>query len=185
MTGKPFHGQWIPAVVLGAAVALAGCPRVLYLDYRPATSVRGSGPVRVDAFTYAGHPRGLMQQKELETGARDVEALYLSQDIGEFFAAALKKELDFAGYELKPDAPSIISGTIDQFSLNYEGQENQRFQMQATFQVTRQGIPPSTGSCHSDKRQRRDWMRSGMLIEQGVKDCLDEFLRGAQAAGAL
>jgi len=176
---------WTGALALIVSLALTGCPRVLYLDYQPGTSVRGNGPVRVDSFAYAGNPRGLMRQKELETGAQDVEALYLSQDIGDFFAGALKKELVSAGYELKPDAARVVSGTIDHFFLDYVGQQDQRFQMQATFQVARQGSLPYSASCRSDKQQLRDWMRSGLLIERGVKDCLDEFLRGAQAAGAL
>jgi hypothetical protein len=175
--------MWVLATVL--SLTLSGCPRVLYLDYQPSTSVRGSGAVRVDSFAYTGHPRGLMQQKELESGGRDVEALYLSQDIGEFFAGALKKELVSAGYELKPDAVRVVSGTIDHFFLDYVGREDQRFQMQATFRVERQGLSPYIASCRSDKQQLRDWMRSGLLIERGVKDCLDEFLRGAQGAGAL
>jgi len=126
-----------------------------------------------------------MRQKELETSARDVEALYLSQDIGEFFSAALKKELIFAGYDLKANAPRVVSGTIDHFFLDYVGEQDQQFQIQATFHVAGQGVAPFQGSCNSDRRQLRDWMRSGLLIERGVKDCLEEFMRSAQTAGAL
>jgi len=84
-------------------VLLAGCPRILYLNYQPSTSIKGSGPIRIDAFAYVGHPTGLMKEKELQSGSRDPEALYLSQDIGEFFAGALKKELALAGYDLRPE----------------------------------------------------------------------------------
>ena len=61
-------------------VLLAGCPRVLHLDYRPSTSFKGSGPVRVDSFMYAGHPTGLMKQKELQTGAKDPAGLLPGTD---------------------------------------------------------------------------------------------------------
>ena len=73
--------------LMTTALLCSGCPRVLYLDYHPSTPVKGKGPVRVTAFEYAGHPTGLMSQKELESGTRNTERLYLSQNIGEFFTA--------------------------------------------------------------------------------------------------
>ena len=42
-----------------------------------------------------------------------------------------------------------------------------------------------TTSCRSDRQQSTDWMRSGLLIERGIKDCIEEFMKQAQAAGAL
>jgi hypothetical protein len=66
MTLRGLMVQRISAALLAVTV-LTGCPRVLYLDYQPSTSIKGSGPVRVDAFTYAGHPTGLMQQKEVKS----------------------------------------------------------------------------------------------------------------------
>lgn len=53
------------------------------------------------AVLLAGHPTGLMKQKELESSSRDVEALYLSQDIGEFFTNAVRQELAFSGYHVQ------------------------------------------------------------------------------------
>jgi hypothetical protein len=101
--------QWVSIVFLAVTV-LTGCPRVLYLDYHPSASITGSGPVRVDTFTYAGHPTGLMKQKEVESGDYDPERLFLSQDIGEFFADALRKELTSGGYEARPDSIRAVSG---------------------------------------------------------------------------
>jgi uncharacterized lipoprotein YajG len=168
-----------------AVMVLAGCPRVLYLDYHPSGSIKGSGPVRVDAFSYAGHPTGLMQQKEIASGDQDPEVLYLSQDIGEFFAGALRKELTLAGYELRADASSTVSGTIEQFYLTYVGRTDQRFKIETTFQVAREGMQAFTTSCRSDQQQAKDWMKSGSLIERGVRDCIEAFVKEAQAAGAL
>ena len=176
--------RWMaPAVV--ASVLLTGCPRVLYLDYQPSTSMKGSGAVQVEGFTYAGHPTGLMKKKEVESGAQDPEALYLSQDIGEFFAGALKKELTRAGYNVGPDSPRTVSGTIEQFFLDYLGQQDQRFEIQTTFQISRVDGPPFTTSCRSERQQAKDWMKSGSLIERGVNDCIAMFMKDAQAAGAL
>ena len=172
-----------PAVV--ASVFLTGCPRVLYLDYQPSTSMKGSGAVQVVGFAYAGHPTGLMKNKEVESGAQDPEALYLSEDIGEFFAGALKKELTLAGYNVGPDSPRTVSGTIEQFFLDYVGQQDQRFKIQTTFQISRADGPAFATSCRSERQQSKDWMKSGSLIERGVKDCIAMFMKDAQAAGAL
>jgi hypothetical protein len=156
----------------------------LYLDYQPSTLVKGSGPIRIENFTYAGHPTGLMKEKELQSSSRDPEALYLSQNIGDFFAAALKKEFVLAGYELRADSTRTASGTIEQFFLDYIEQD-QRFIIQTTFQVERQDAPAFTTSCRSERQEVKDWMKSGSLIQRGIKDCIDEFMKSAQAAGVL
>ncbi len=141
--------------------------------------------VRVESFLYAGHPTGLMQQKEVESGSKDPEALYLSQDIGRFFTEALKAELARAGYGVDEVSGRVISGTIQHFFLDYVGEYDQQFQIQAKFYVARRDAPIYESSCRSNRRQPKDWMKSGMLIERGVRDCLEEFLRDAQAAGVL
>jgi uncharacterized lipoprotein YajG len=183
----PSHGPTVRRLFTAflAMTVLTGCPRVLYLDYHPSGSIKGSGPVRVDAFSYAGHPTGVMQQKEVASGDQDPEVLYLSQDIGEFFAGALTKELTLAGYEIRADTPRTVSGTIQQFYLTYVGRTDQQFKIEATFQVAREGMEAFTASCRSDQQQAKDWMKSGSLIERGVRDCIEAFVKQAQAAGAL
>lgn len=176
--------RWRVTILLAAAV-LAGCPRILYLDYKPSTSAKGTGPVQVATFIYAGHPTGLMKQREVETDSGDPEALFLSRDISSFFTVALKRELAFAGYEVETNASRRVSGTIEQFFLDYVGVSDQRFYIQVTFTVTRIEGSPFTSTCRVDRHQARDWMKSGLLIEQGVRACIDEFILSAQAAGAL
>jgi uncharacterized lipoprotein YajG len=184
MTSHCLTAQRISAALLAMTV-LTGCPRVLYLDYQPSASITGSGDVRIDAFTYAGHPTGLMRKKEVESGEQDPEVLYLSQDIGEFFAAALTKELRRAGYEVNPNSSKAVSGTIEQFYLDYVRQHDQLFKIETTFRVARDGAPPFTTSCRSERQQVKDWLKSGSLIEHGVRDCIEAFVKEAQAAGAL
>jgi hypothetical protein len=184
MTPHALTARWIFAAVLAVTV-MTGCPRVLYLDYQPSASIKGSGPVRVGSFAYAGHPTGLMQQKEVESGKQDPEVLYLSQDIGEFFAAALTKGLTRAGYEPRVDSSRAVSGTIQQFYLDYVGRQEQEFKIETTFNVTREGAEAFTTSCRSEHQQAKDWMKSGSLIEHGVRDCIEAFMKEAQAAGAL
>ncbi|HEY6085643.1 MAG TPA: hypothetical protein VIU63_09625 [Nitrospira sp.] len=173
------------AALLAVAVLTTGCPRILSIDYKPSTSIKGSGPVRVDPFLYRGHPTGLMKSKELESGRRDAEALYLSQDIGSFFTIAFQKELVKAGYDVKPEATRIVSGTIEHFFLDYAGEADQRFQIRVIFNSTTIKDSSFTSTCQSDRQQTRDWSTSGLLIERGVKDCIEQFLKAAQAADAL
>jgi hypothetical protein len=184
MTSHRLTIQRISTAILAVTV-LTGCPRVLYLTYHPSMSVKGTGPVHVGVFTYAGHPTGLMRQKEVESGKQDPEVLFLSQDIGEFFAGALTKELTLAGYEPRADSSRAVSGTIEQFYLDYVGQHDQVFKIETTFLVAREGSAAFTTSCRSQHQQVKDWMKSGSLIEHGVRDCIEAFVKEAQAAGAL
>ena len=172
-------------MVLLAVTVLAGCPRVLYLDYHPSASIQGNGTVHVGSFTYAGHPTGLMRQKKVESGQQDPERLFLSQDIGDFFSTALMKELTLAGYEPRVDSSRAVSGTIEQFYLDYVGQHDQLFKVETSFLVTREGAPAFRTSCRSTQQEVKDWLKTGSLIEHGVRDCIETFVKEAQAAGAL
>lgn len=170
---------------LAVACLLMGCPRVLYLDYQPSTSARGSGTVQAAPFRYAGHPTGLMKQKELETGSKDPEVLYLSRDISTFFTDALKRELTLAGYDVETHATRRVSGTINHFFLDYVGARDQWFHVEVAFTVARIEGPSFMWTCHVDRHEARDWTKTGLLIEQGVHACVDEFILNAQAEGAL
>ncbi len=177
--------RWPVAALLILACLSSGCPRVLYLDYQSSDSKKGNGTVQVAPFLYAFHPTGLMKQKELEASSSDVEALYLSQDIGEFFTNAVRKELVFSGYHVQPVEARIVSGTIEHFFLDYVGEDEQRFEIRATFNVNRTDAAVFALACRSNLRQAKDWMTSGLLIERGIKDCIEQFMNSEQAAGAL
>jgi len=176
---------WKMAVVLAVAILTAGCPRILYLDYQPTTSLKGHGQVQVDPFAYSGHPTGLVKTKEVESSSKDVEALYLSQDIGIFFTNALRGELTFAGYDVQPASPRIISGKIEQFYLDYVGEQDQLFLISATFYVAAKDGTSFTSSCRSSQQQPKYWMKTGLLIKSGITECVEQFLKAAQAAKAL
>ena len=163
----------------------SGCPRVLHLNYQPSTPIKGSGTIQVDPFHYAGHPTRLVKEKELESIVKNPEALYLSQDISIFFTNALKAELAFGGYDVQPASTRIASGAIEQFLIEYVGETDQRFQIQATFTIVRKDAPLFTTSCRAEPQRSIDWMGSGLLIDRGVKICIEEFMRQAQAADAL
>ncbi|MEI8015310.1 MAG: hypothetical protein WCH20_10800 [Nitrospira sp.] len=180
-----FRHRWPVAALLIVACLSSGCPRVLYLDYQPSNSLKGNGTVQVAPFLYAGHPTGLMKRKELESSSRNVEALYLSQDIGEFFTNAVRQELAFSGYHVQPGETRVVSGTVEHFFLDYVGKVEQRFEVLATFKVNRTDAAVFTSVCRSNLQQSVDWMNSGLLIKRGIKDCIEQFLSNARAAGAL
>lgn len=173
------------AGLLAVALLAAGCPRVLHLDYQPSNSIKGNGAIEVAPFLYAGHPTGLVKQKELESSARNVEALYLSQNIGEFFTNAVRQELAFSGYHVQPGETRVLSGTVEHFSLDYVGEVEQRFEIRATFKIDRTDSAAFASVCCSHVQQPGDWMKSGLLIKQGIKSCIEQFMNSARAAGAL
>jgi len=177
--------RWNVVALLVMALLTAGCPRVLHLNYQPSTPIKGSGVIQVDPFLYAGHSTGLMKKKQLASIARNPELLYLSQDISTFFTNALMAELAFGGYDVQPSSTHLVSGTIEQFLIDYVGEKDQGFKILVTFNVARIDTPVFTTSCRSEQQQSIDWMGSGLLIDRGVKVCIEEFMRQAQAAGAL
>ncbi len=179
------HHRWPVAALVVVACVSFGCPRVLHLDYQPSNSIKGSGTVEVAPFLYVGHSTGLMKQKQLESGSRDVEALYLSEGIGEFFTNAVRQELAFSGYHVQPGEGRVMSGTVEQFFLDYVGEVEQRFEIRASFKVDRTDSAAFISVCRSHVQQPGDWMKSGLLIKQGIKDCIEQFLNSARAAGAL
>jgi hypothetical protein len=177
--------RWSSVALLGIVLFTAGCPRVLHLNYPPSTPIKGSGTIQVDPFQYAGHPTRLVKEKELESIVKNPEALYLSQDISIFFTNAIKAELAFGGYDVQPASTRIVSGTIEHFLIEYVGETDQRFQIQATFTIVRKEAPLFTTSCRAEPQRSIDWMGSGLLIERGITDCIKEFMTKAQTAGAL
>jgi len=179
------HHRWPVAALVIVACVSFGCPRVLHLDYQPSNSIKGSGTVEVAPFLYVGHPTGLMKRKQMESGSRDVEALYLSQDIGEFFTNAVRQELAFSGYRVQPGEARVVSGTVEHFFLDYVGGVEQRFEIRATFKVNRTDAAVFASVCRSNIQQAVDWINSGLLIKRGIKDCIEQFMNSAKEAGAL
>ena len=82
---------------------------------------------------------------------------------------------------MQPDESRIVSGTIEHFFLDYVGEIEQRFEVLVTFKVNRTDAAVFASDCRSDLRQSMDWMKSGLLIKRGIKDCIEQFMNSAQA----
>lgn len=78
-----------------------------------------------------------------------------------------------------------MSGTIERFFLDYVGEVEQRFEIQAAFKVNRTDAAVFASVCRSNLQQSVNWMNSGLLINRGIKDCIEQFMNNARASGAL
>jgi hypothetical protein len=78
-----------------------------------------------------------------------------------------------------------VSGTVEQFFLDYVGEVEQRFEIRVTFNVNRTDAAVFVSACRSDPRRSMDWMKSDVLITRGIKDCIEQFMNSARAAGVL
>jgi len=78
-----------------------------------------------------------------------------------------------------------VSGKIEQFYLEYVGEQDQLFQIMVTFYVAAKDGSSFTSSCRSGQQQPKYWMKTGLLIKSGIRECVEQFMKAAQAAGAL
>jgi uncharacterized lipoprotein YajG len=172
-----------------AIVVLTGCPGVIALDYVPSNSLKGQGMVQVDAFRYEyrGSRPGpaRFRSEEIESSTEDIERLYLSQDIGEFFAKALKSELTHSGYQVVASHDLHVAGVVDRFSFDWTQAEDEVFELDVTYRVTRGQTTLYTYTCRSKQRKSVTLWAGGVLMKAGVKDCIEQFIRGAQGAKIL
>ncbi len=175
----------LPLMIL----TLTGCPAVIALDYVPSNSLKGQGPVQVDTFRYEyrGPKPGpaRFRSEEVESSTEDIERLYLSQDIGQFFAKALKSELTHSGYQVVDSHELKIFGVVDRFAFDWRQVEDQTFEIQVTYRVTRDQASVYDHICRSQQRKSVTLWAGGVLIKAGVKDCIEQFIRGAQDAKVL
>jgi hypothetical protein len=44
---------------------MAGCPRILSIDYQPSTSVQGEGIVKVEGFRYVPSEEGRVNSRQV------------------------------------------------------------------------------------------------------------------------
>jgi hypothetical protein len=164
---------------------LAGCPRVISLDYVPSNSLKGQGRLQVEPFKYRAPEKGIERPKEMGGDAQEFEVFYLSQDIGTFFTKALKSELVHSGYEIVPTEKVVVSGTVERFYFDYERPDGQVFEIRVSYTVSRGGTTAYSYACDSTQERSTTLTTSGLTIKAGIKDCIENFIRAAHGAGAL
>ena len=167
------------------AFVIAGCPRVISLDYVPSNKLRGQGRLQVKAFEYRAPGKGIERPKEMGADARELEVFYLSQDIGTFFTNAVKSELVHSGYEVVPAEKIVVSGTVERFYFDYERPDGQAFEIHVSYTVSRSGDSVYSYVCESVQQRSTTLTTSGLVIKAGVKDCIERFIQAAQGAKVL
>ena len=173
------------AFLVLAAVLLAGCPRVISLDYLPSNKLKGQGRLQVETFEYRTPDKGIEKPKEMGADTQEFEVFYLSQDIASFFTDALKKELAHSGYEVEPAENVVVSGTIQRFYFDYERPDGQAFEIHVSYRVSHGRVPAYSYVCQSTQQRSTTLTTSGLVIKAGIKDCIERFIQAAQGAKVM
>ena len=175
----------VAALLLLISWLIAGCPRVISLDYAPSNLLKGHGRLQVATFDYRSPEQGIERPKQMQADAEELEVFYLSQNIGEFFTNALKSELGHSGYEVATTENVVIAGTVARFYFDYEGPDGQAFEIQVSYTVRRGGAVAYSYVCQSRQERSTALSTSGLVIKAGIKDCIERFIQGVQDAKVL
>src|SRR5262245_10019565 len=99
---------WATCLLLLIATT-TGCPRIVSMEYQPTNSLKGQGTVGTAPFLYRPSDEHRARPHQVETDPASKNKLYLAQEIGTFFADALRKELDRSGYRTTEPSDHIVS----------------------------------------------------------------------------
>ena len=167
------------------SVLLSACPQVISLDYSPSTSLKGQGQIRVDSFLYAAAKSDGLRAKEIESNPEALGTFYMSQDIAALFTDAVKSELQFAGYEVAPDHDRIVTGVVEHFYYNWAGTDEKTFELEVTYTIRSRDSIVYGQTFRSLQRRPKALVTGGAMMKSAIKDCIEQFIRGAQEAKVL
>ena len=167
-------------------VVLAGCGRLVSIDYDAANVIKGEGIIRVNPFRYEPFETHRLGPRQVETHPEAKSELFMVDEIGVFFADALKKELLKSGYTLNDSADRVLSGMLTRFYLDWSSDQMDRsFQLGVDYSVSRKEQAPFTWHCSSVQQGPNQMGKDGPLIRKGIADCMQRFLEAAQQAHVL
>lgn len=165
---------------------LAGCGRLLSIDYEATNKVKGEGVLRVSPFKYEPSDMHRVRPRQVETHPGAKSELFMVEEIGGFFADALKKELLKSGYTLNESADRMLSGTLTRFYFDWTSDQMDRsFQLGVDYTLSRKEDPLFTWRCSSVQQAPNQMGQDGPLIRKGIADCMQRFLEAAQQAHVL
>jgi hypothetical protein len=174
---------WCAVLVLGV---FSGCGRLVSFEYEATNVVKGEGVVRVIPFKYEPFDLHRVRPRQVQTHPEAKTELFMVDEVGTFFADALKKELLKSGYSLKDSADRVLSGTLTRFYLDWSSDQMDRsFQLGVDYSVTRNAESLFTWQCSSVQRGPNQMGNDGPLIRKGIADCMQRFLEAGQQAHAL
>ena len=79
------------------------------MEYQPTNPLKGQRTVGSASFRYRPSDEHRVRPRQVETDPASKNKLYLAQEIGAFFADALRKELDRSGYRTTEPSDHILS----------------------------------------------------------------------------
>ena len=167
-------------------MVLAGCGRLLSVDYEATNVVKGEGVVRVSPFKYEPFDLHRVRPRQVETHPEAKSELFMVDEVGGFFTETLRKELLKSGYTLNDSAERVLSGTLTKFYLDWTSDQMDRsFKLAVDYLVSKKEEPVFRWQCASVQRGPNQMGRDGALIRKGIADCMQRFLEAAQQAHAL
>jgi hypothetical protein len=180
------RGRRIISVGLWLVVAsVAGCLRVLSIDYQATNSIRGQGTVHVASVQYQPADEQRVRPHEVETPEKSEARLFLSETVATAFSRAVQAELARSGYTLMQSASRTISGVVTRFYLDWRKEGERTFELEVTYVVQSDAHRPFSWSCSSVKTGRDMLQEDALLMKAGMTDCIQRFLLVAQEAQML
>lgn len=124
-----------------------------------------------------------MRPRQVETDSASKNNLHLAQEIGVLFADAFRKELERSGHRMEEQSDHVVSGTIIGFYLDWKSEQDRSFELVAD-QIVRSG-ERAFFIWHRISLQKGPKMMAedGILIREGIADCIHRFSATAQEAG--
>jgi hypothetical protein len=175
----------IGAIAL-SVMLLTACGRLVAIDYEATNVVKGEGLVRVIPFKYEPFDLHRVRPRQVETHPEAKSELFMVEEVGGFFADALRKELLKSGYTLNDSAERVLSGTLTKFYLDWTSDQMDRsFQLGVDYLVSRKDEPVFRWQCASAQQGPNQMGKDGPLIRKAIADCMQRFLEAAQQARAL
>jgi len=178
------HSLWAIGLLL-CALTVAGCPRIVSLDYQPGNPLRGQGTVGTAPFRYQPSDEKHVRPRQVETNLSAKADLFLSQEIGVFFSDALRLELNHSGYTVNDSTDRIVSGTITRFYLDWKSEGDRSFELAVDYMVRSDERILFSWPCSSIQKGPNMLAKDGIFIRAATADCMRRFIEAAQSEKVL
>jgi hypothetical protein len=168
---------------IGLLIISNGCATNLPAYYAPSILLEGKGNVTVERFKYIIDEHNL-KPNQINTGA-GFTPMYFNQNIDEYVADAVKKELKFIGYSLSSSTDKVIGGDIIEFTCDYVGFVNVDYIVKIKFSIkVNEGKQEILlySKIHEGKDQTKKWDSSGTenALQKSLSKTIESFIKDAQ-----
>lgn len=185
--------QFVMLLVL-AGFLISGCS-IKMTSYAPAILMEGSGKVKVGEFVYLASDNNTkiksytVSSNQIDTGM-GLNPIYTDNDLKDYVADALAKELKYIGYKLSSDSDIVISGNIHEWSCDYVGVTTVDVLTKIEFIVTA-GIGDDKKEIyrkiHDGEFSANKFMTMELTaaVNEGLRNCIKSFMADVQKIKVL